>query len=95
MLRRRGRFVTLKGRNSGDGGWLVRRRWIGTVMALATDALVVQAAAYVTSGAGDLVLTAAAELGVSVRTVKTHVEHLFRELGVTHRSQAATWAAER
>jgi DNA-binding CsgD family transcriptional regulator len=37
----------------------------------------------------------AAELGVSVRTVKTHVEHVFRKLGVTHRTQAATWAAER
>ena len=37
----------------------------------------------------------AAELGVSMRTVKTHVEHLFKKLGVTHRTQAATWAAER
>src|ERR1700736_2437984 len=37
----------------------------------------------------------AAELGVSMRTVKTHLEHLFRKLGVTHRTQAATWAAER
>jgi DNA-binding CsgD family transcriptional regulator len=37
----------------------------------------------------------AAELGVSMRTVKAHLEHLFRKLGVTHRTQAATWAAER
>jgi DNA-binding NarL/FixJ family response regulator len=36
----------------------------------------------------------AAELGVSVRTVKTHMEHLFRKLGVARRSQAAMWAAE-
>ena len=37
----------------------------------------------------------AAELDVTVRTVKTHVEHLFRKLGVTHRTQAVLWAAER
>jgi DNA-binding CsgD family transcriptional regulator len=37
----------------------------------------------------------AAQLGVSVRTVKTHVEHLFRKRGVRHRVQAAMWAAER
>jgi DNA-binding CsgD family transcriptional regulator len=36
-----------------------------------------------------------AELGVGLRTVKTHVEHLFRKLGVTHRTQAAMWAEER
>jgi DNA-binding CsgD family transcriptional regulator len=35
------------------------------------------------------------ELGVSVRTVKTHLEHLFRKLGVAHRTEAAIWAAER
>jgi RNA polymerase sigma factor (sigma-70 family) len=37
----------------------------------------------------------AAALGVSVGTVKTHVEHVFRKLGVTHRTQAVTWAEER
>ena len=26
---------------------------------------------------------------------RAHLEHLFRKLGVTHRTQAAMWAAER
>jgi PAS domain S-box-containing protein len=37
----------------------------------------------------------AAKLDMSLRTVKTHVEHLFRKLGVTRRTQAAMWAERR
>ena len=36
----------------------------------------------------------AAELDVTVRTVKTHVEHLFRKRSVSHRTQAVLWAAD-
>jgi DNA-binding CsgD family transcriptional regulator len=37
----------------------------------------------------------AANLGMGLRTVKTHIEHLFRKLGVSHRIEAAMWAERR
>jgi non-specific serine/threonine protein kinase len=35
------------------------------------------------------------ELGISPRTVETHVEHLLRKLGCRARSQVAAWAVAR
>jgi DNA-binding NarL/FixJ family response regulator len=36
----------------------------------------------------------ARELGISEKTVKAHLTHVFRQLGVTDRTQAALWARE-
>jgi DNA-binding NarL/FixJ family response regulator len=32
------------------------------------------------------------ELGISYETVKEHVQHILRKIGVTDRTQAAVWA---
>jgi DNA-binding NarL/FixJ family response regulator len=34
----------------------------------------------------------AQSLGVSYETVKEHVQHILRKIGVSDRTQAATWA---
>lgn len=34
------------------------------------------------------------ELGIAERTVKVHVGHVFRQLGVADRTSAALWARE-
>lgn len=36
----------------------------------------------------------ALELGISEKTVKTHLTHVFQQIGVTDRTQAALWARE-
>ena len=36
----------------------------------------------------------ARELGISEKTVKTHLTHVFQQIGVTDRTQAALWARE-
>ena len=36
----------------------------------------------------------ARELGISEKTVKTHLTHIFQQIGVTDRTQAALWARE-
>jgi DNA-binding NarL/FixJ family response regulator len=36
----------------------------------------------------------ARELGISEKTVKTHLTHVFQQIGVTDRTQAAIWARE-
>ena len=36
--------------------------------------------------------TIARRLGISERTVKAHLTHIFQRLGVTDRTQAAIWA---
>ncbi len=37
----------------------------------------------------------ATQLGISYETVKEHVQHILRKLGVEHRTQAAVWAVRR
>ena len=39
--------------------------------------------------------TIAAQLHLSVRTVESHVRHVLTKLGLTNRTQLATWARER
>ena len=36
----------------------------------------------------------ARELGISEKTVKTHLTRVFQQIGVTDRTQAALWARE-
>ena len=43
-------------------------------------------------GAGRANKEIAAELGISERTVRTHVSSILRKLGLTSRTQAALWA---
>jgi DNA-binding NarL/FixJ family response regulator len=43
-------------------------------------------------GAGGANKAIAAELGISERTVGTHVSHILRKLGLSSRTQAALWA---
>jgi DNA-binding NarL/FixJ family response regulator len=33
-------------------------------------------------------------LGISEKTVKTHLTHIYEQIGVTDRTQAALWAKE-
>ncbi|MGC3970835.1 MAG: LuxR C-terminal-related transcriptional regulator [Pirellulales bacterium] len=33
------------------------------------------------------------QLGISAETVKEHIQHMLRKIGVTDRTQAAVWAA--
>jgi len=37
----------------------------------------------------------APELGISYETVKEHVQHILRKIGVTDRTQAAVWAVRK
>jgi len=37
----------------------------------------------------------AEELGISYETVKEHVQHILRKVGVTDRTQAAVWAVRK
>jgi LuxR family transcriptional regulator of csgAB operon len=43
---------------------------------------------------GDGNNTIARRLGVSPHTVKTHIYHVFRKLGVNNRVQAVNWATQ-